>query len=176
MFKHAWPLIALTLASRAVDAAPGVVINACDYLSSEEVSAVLGMPVEAGVRDDAGLTRDEAYSSTCLWRVAADRGKADPNRPLGGASFAILNAQSWPAGTGTGKKFLEDFRDAGRNHEIAMIPVAVDMGDEALWWGSGIAVLKGDITVGLSVHLVTDRRRERALAETLAAKIVAKLP
>lgn len=135
---------------------------------------MIGVAVDAGVRDDAGLTRDNAYSSTCLWRISADRDKADPNRPLGGASFAILNMMSWPDGAGA--KYLQDFRDAGRNHEIAMMPVPVAIGDEALWWGSGVAVLKGNLTIGMSVHYLPERRRERAMAETLAKTIADRLP
>jgi len=156
-------------------ASEGREIDACSYLTAAEVAAAIGVQVEDGVRNDSGITRDSAYSSTCLWRVSTDRDKADPNKPLGGASFAILNMMSWPVGTG-GRKYLEDFREAGRNREIAMMPVAVNIGDEALWWGSGIAVRKGDLTIGMSVHYVPERRRERALAEGLAKTIADRLP
>lgn len=167
--------IAAVCAATTVGAAtPGAPIDACSFIARDDVAAALGVAVDAGVRDDAGITSDGAYSSTCLWRVSADRDKADPNRPVGGASFAILNMMSWPSGAGG--KYLQDFRDAGRRHEIAMMPVPVDIGDEALWWGSGVAVLKGDLTIGMSVHYVPERRRERAMAESLARAIADRLP
>lgn len=167
--------VVLAAVSPALAAGEGVEIDACSFLTAAEVSAVLGVAVDEGARNDSGITRDNAYSSTCLWRVSTDRNKADANKPLGGASFAILNMMSWPAGTGAGRKYLDDFREAGRNHEIAMTPVKVEIGDEALWWGSGIAVLKGDLTIGMSVHYVPERRRERAAAEALAKTIADRI-
>lgn len=176
-------VLAHTGGGTAAEPAPArsLEINACSFLSAAEVTAAMGLEVETGLRKDSGRTGDGAYadngsySSTCLWRVAADRDKANPNLPLGGASFAILNVMSWLPGSGDAKTFLQSFRDAGKEHTIAMIPVALAIGDEALWWGDGVAVRNGDISFGMSVHLVGERTRERGIAENLAGQIVGRL-
>jgi hypothetical protein len=144
-------------------------------LSDADVSAAMGAAVEPGLRRDSGVTADGAYSSTCLWKVSADKDANDPKRPLGGARFAILNAMAWSK-TGKGPaSFLQSFRDAARDHIIDKTPVALKIGDESLWWGDGVAVRKGDMSFGMSVHLVTDRERERGLSEALAAKVLKRL-
>ena len=150
-------------------------INACALLTDAEVSAALGVPVEAGQRRDSGVTADGAFSSTCLWRVSADKDAKDPKRPLGGARFAILNAMAWSK-TGKGPaSFLQSFRDAARDHIIDNTPVPLKIGEESLWWGDGVAVRKGDMSFGMSVHLVDGRERERGMSEALAAKVLKRL-
>jgi hypothetical protein len=150
-------------------------INACTMLTDAEVGAALGTPVEPGLRRDSGVTPDGAYSSTCLWRVSADKDAKDPKRPLGGARFAILNAMAWSKSSKGPASFLQSFRDAARDHTIDKTPVALKIGDESLWWGDGVAVRKGDMSFGMSVHLVTERERERGLSEGLAAKVLKRL-
>ena len=54
-----------------------------------------------------------------------------------------------------------------------MQPVPVQAGDEALWWGDGVAARKGDVSFGVSVHVGTDKKAEQAMEEALAKKIVA---
>ena len=98
---------------------------------------------------------------------------AKPNAPFGGAAFAMLNTITWPAGSGLAKKYVEDFRDAAKQELIDMTPVPVQAGDEALWWGDGVAVRKGDVSFGVSVHVGTDKKAEQAMEEALAKKIVA---
>jgi hypothetical protein len=49
------------------------------------------------------------------------------------------------------------------------------IGDDSLWWGDGVAVRKGDISYGVSVHSVSQRSLERQMEETLASKIVERL-
>jgi hypothetical protein len=121
------------------------------------------------------MTEANAYSSTCLWRVSADRDVNKPGQPLGGKRFAILNVQSWPAGTGAGKSFVRGFKAAAEQHEIAHKPEDLKIGDEAVWWGSGVAVYKGDYSFGISVHLPGDAPKERGMEETLAKQIVGRL-
>ncbi len=157
-------------------------INACDFLKAEEVETVLKLKVEPGRRSDMGENEsgDEAfagsYTSTCLWRVAAKGAQpADPNLPLGGASFVVLNLMQWPTGSGGGKKFLQNFREAAKSGEIGQAPVPLKIAEESLWWGDGVAVSKGDRGFGISVHLVGGRAQERGLEEALAKKIAARL-
>jgi hypothetical protein len=148
--------------------------NACSLIAKEEVAAIVGGKVEAAERNDSGKTDDGAYSSTCLWKVTGLAPlPAKPNAPFGGASFAMLNTISWPAGSGMAKKYLEDFRDAGKQDLIDMTPVPVQAGDEALWWGDGVAFRRGDVSFGVSVHVGTDKKAEQAMEEALARKIVA---
>jgi hypothetical protein len=165
--------IALALAgdSRAAHPANS---SACSLIGKDEVAAVVGGEVEAAQPNDAGATEDGAYSSTCLWKITGLAPlPAKPDAPFGGASFAILNTITWPAGSGMAKKYLEDFRDAARQDLIDMKPVPVQAGDEALWWGDGVAVRKGDVSFGVSVHAGTDKKAEQAMEEALAKKIVA---
>ena len=154
-------------------------INACTLLSAEEVSQVIGIPVDGGARHDAGWvdndTEHGAYSSTCLWRATADRNAADPKLPAGGASFAILNVFSWPVGSQEAGSFLQKFRDAAENNLIPSKPVPLKIGDEALWWGDGVAVKSGHVAFGISVHLVNGRPKERGMEETLGAKLAGRV-
>jgi hypothetical protein len=133
--------------------------------------------VDAGVREDTGwLDAPDyagAYSSTCTWRASSDSDAHDPTRSLGGASFAILTVISWPAGDGPAK-FLQSFRNAADDHVITGTPVPLQIGDEALWWGDGVAARKGSLSFGMSVHLVNERAKERRMEELLAAKIAAR--
>ena len=157
-------------------------INACDFLKTEEVEAALKLKIQPGMRRDMGLNEsgDEAftnsYTSTCLWRIGPKNAQpADPNLPLGGASFVVLNVMQWPAGSGGGKKFLKNFRDAAKSGEIGQEPVPLKIAEESLWWGDGVAVSKGDRGFGISVHLVGGRDQERGLEEALAKKIAARI-
>jgi hypothetical protein len=166
----------------AADSAPAhkaTPINACTLLSASEVSQVIGIPVDGGARNDEGWVDNDsihsAYSSTCLWRATADRSAADPSLPAGGASFAILNVFSWPAGSQEAGSFLQKFRDAAENNLIPSKPVPLKIGDEALWWGDGVAVKSGHVAFGISVHLVNGRPKERQMEETLGAKLVGRV-
>lgn len=153
--------------------------DACSLLAAEEVSKALELSVDRGLRDDGGRLNggayEGAYASTCVWKVSGDRDLRNLELPLGGGSFAILSLISWPSGGGS-VKFLQSFRDAAQNHIISSQPVKLAIGDEALWWGDGVAVRKGDLSFGISVHLVDGRSRERQIEEALATKIVARLP
>jgi hypothetical protein len=157
-------------------------INACTLLTDQQVAAVLGARVNPGELHDSGTVESGnhvaagAYSSTCLWRVASKGPPpSDPNLSLGGASYAILNAMQWPAGSGQAENFLQSFRDAAKEGAIDQSPVALKIADDALWWGDGVAVCKGDRSFGISVHLVGGRNKERRMEEVLARKVVARL-
>jgi hypothetical protein len=158
-------------------------IDACALLTSDEVSEVIGVKVDAGSRRDDGWVDNDAvhgaYSSTCFWRATADRNLADPSLSMGGASYAILNVFSWPPGSNEAGSFLQKFRDAAESNLIPSKPVPLKIADEALWWGDGVAVKSGTVAFGISVHLVGGRPKERQMEETLGAKLagrVAQLP
>lgn len=159
----------------AATAAPPPV-DACALLTASELSTLLGMPVTDGVRHDDGLTSVGAYSSTCIWKVRNARLRAhDPNASLGGADFAILDAFSWPSSSAAAG-FLQSFRSAADNNVIPMHPVALHIGDEALWWGDGVAVRRGTESFGVSVVVnAADRAQRRAWEEALAKKILARI-
>jgi hypothetical protein len=170
------------LGPQTVDSGIPLPINACTLLTDDEVAAVLGARVGPGESHDSGTIESGnyvaagTYSSTCLWRVASEGPPpSDPNLSLGGASYAILNAMQWPVGSGQAKNFLQSFRDAAKEGVIDQLPVVLKIGDDALWWGDGVAVCKGDRSFGISVHLVGGRNQERRMEEALAKKIVARL-
>jgi hypothetical protein len=156
---------------------PPKAIDPCALVTIAEVSKVMGQPVERGRATDDGLTRDGAYSTTCLWAVALPPGVApDPTRSLGGQSFAILNVQNWPGGPNDARKFLDGFRKAFDEQAISSKPVAVQVGaDEALWWGDGVAARKSGVSIGVSVASSGDRAARRPKAESLARLIVRRL-
>jgi hypothetical protein len=153
--------------------------NSCGLLTDEQISEAMNMKVDPGAREDSGRldgrVYEGAYSSTCVWRASQDRGAHDSTRPLGGANFAILTLISWPAGGNGPAMFLQSFRDAAESHIIASAPVTLRIGDEALWWGDGVAARKGNVSFGISIHLLNGRAKERQMEESLAAKIAARL-
>jgi len=150
--------------------------NACMLIAKEDVAKIVGGKVESAERNDDGKTEDGAYSSTCVWKVTGLPAlPAKPNAPFGGAAFAMLNTITWPAGSGKAKKYLEDFRDAAKQDLIDQTPVPVQAGDEALFWGDGVAFRRGDVSFGVSVHVGTDKKQEQVLETALAQKIVANV-
>jgi hypothetical protein len=163
----------------ALPASPSALtINACSLLGRDEIAHVIGLPVEPGVRKDDGLVSDGAYSSACVWEVDVDNpNRNDPQAPLGGKSFVILNAQRWPAGSGLAHTFLDSFRQAEVDHTIPGKTSPRNFGDEALWWGDGLAVRKGDVSFGLSVFLPpSDKRPPKGVFEArLAPQILRRL-
>jgi hypothetical protein len=167
---------------QAAEPATALPIDACKLLTDDEVSATLGAKVNPGETHDSGTLQGNdyvsagTYSSTCLWRVTSEGPPpSDPNLSLGGASYAILNVMQWPAGAAQAKNFLQSFRDAAKEGVIDQSPVTLKIADDALWWGDGVAVCKGDRSFGISVHLVGGRNGERRIEEALARKIVLRL-
>jgi hypothetical protein len=160
-------------------------INACALLSDQEVAAAVGAEVSPGQRHDEGevggvgdYASSGTYSSTCLWRFKADiETPSDPNLPMGGKRFAILNAILWPKGSGEAEKFLKSFHDAAEHEVIPGKPIPLTgIGDDALWWGDGVAARSGDTSFGVSVFLQNgDKPTQRAIEEGLAKKIAPRL-
>lgn len=166
-----------------VAAADGTPINACTLLTDDEVSAAVGAKVTPAERRDDGYVGGQGkyapegtYSSTCFWQFHADAsGKDDPMLPMGGKRFAILNAMVWPTDKDA-SSFLQSFRDAFKEEIIPSDPVAIDIGEEGLWWGDGTAVRKGNRSFGMSVFLQNgDKASQRKMEETLARKIEKRL-
>ncbi len=167
-----------------VQTADGTPINACALLSQEEVAAAVGAAVTKGERRDdgdvggkGGYAPAGTYSSTCIWQFQLDTHfDADPNLPMGGKRFAILNAMVWPK-TEDASGFLQSFRDAFKQDIIPNDPIAIkSMGDEALWWGDGTAVRKGKISIGMSVFLQGgEKEDQRKMEEELARKILPRV-
>lgn len=136
----------------ADDATP--MIDACALLDAAEIQRVVGEPVEKGERRDSGLEANGAYSSACVWMLSADRGReTDSQRPLGGRSFVILNALRWPQGSEGARTYLQAFREASASGVLPLKPSPRPFGDEALWWGDGLAVRRGDVSFGVSIFI-----------------------
>jgi hypothetical protein len=167
-----------TIATENGIAAPMPKLDACALLTAAEVANIVGGKVGDGVPNDSGTINDGAYSATCVWKLpTAGNVEIDPDVPLKNVSFAMLNAISWPAGSAGAKDYLESFRNAAHDKIIPADPVALkQLGDEALWWGDGVAVRKGNISYGISVRIVNGTPANvRAMAEALARKIVGRV-
>jgi hypothetical protein len=159
--------------ARAADAA---LLDACTLLTSAEISSVLKLPVEAGTRADTGYESDGSYSSSCIWTVMTDKQAAlDPTAPMGGKRFVILNAIRWPAGSNRAGAYLEAFREASRKGDIDHTPQPKPFGDEALWWGDGLAVRRGDIGFGISVFVAEKPEVLESFEEALAPLVLRHL-
>jgi hypothetical protein len=160
---------------RAADAdAP--LLDACSLLSSAEISAVLKMPIDVGIRADSGHEGDDSYSSSCIWTIANGKPPLlDPSAPLGGKRFVILNAMRWPAGSTGARSYLEAFREAARKGDIEHTPQPKRFGDEALWWGDGLAVRQGNVGFGISVFLAEKSDLPETFEESLASLVLRHL-
>lgn len=168
-------LLSGAMFSAAQAAEASLEINACELLTPAEISAAIGLPVDNGRRQDEGISRDGQYSSTCFWTI--EPGKVpDVTAPARGRRFVILNAHRWPAGKGMAKKFLEAFHESADQGVIPSKPMARKFGDEALWWGDGLAVRKGDVSFGLSVFMPKrGEPRTSVMEEKLAPHILKRL-
>ena len=156
----------------AAAATQPVAIDACSLLQPSEISAAIGLPVATGTRRDEGLVPQGAYSSACVWPVT------DATAP--GKSFVIVNAMRWPTGSGLADTFLDAFRKAAASGEIPSQPVPRELGDAALWWGDGLAIRRGDVSVGISVFVpslktASDDKRAGHFEERLAVHVLRRL-
>ncbi len=161
----------------AVNAEPratGVLqLDACTLLEPAEISEVVGLPVHPGIRQDVGYESDGSYSSACLWAIKARKETSQPGTSTSlDRSFAILHVMNWPSGSGQSAKYLQAFRDAALQGEIPSDPVPRDVGDEALWWGDGLAVRQGDTGFGISVLLAGSETGEPGAFEEILAPFV----
>ncbi len=169
-------LPAVSCAQAPQAAAPGA-INPCTLLTDAEVSDVMGLKVQAGRPFDNGVTGDGAFSTTCVWAVALDPNSIpDTTKPLGGASFAILNILNWPGGPTDAQKYLDSFQGAFDQKVINSQPVPVEVGaDQSLWWGDGVAGRKDGVSFGISVAQIADRDQRQPKAEQLARRVAQRL-
>jgi hypothetical protein len=155
-------------------------VDACALLRRTEISPLIGLDVRDGQRQDGGLQADGSYSSTCVWTIrVGEDAPVDPSAPLGGRSFVILNVLLWPEGSGLARTFIEAFYRAAERGEIPSTPAVRDLGDEALWWGDGLAVRQGDVSFGVSVFMARSTAvtapRPGAFEERLAPLILERL-
>ena len=88
----------------------------------------------------------------------------------------ILHVIRWPAGSGLVHMFLDSFYQASLQDEIPGKPQPRAIGDDALWWGDGLAVTRGDVGFGVSVF-VSDSTHARPgiREEQLAHNILKRL-
>lgn len=179
----AWALGSLMLSiqtsGESIIPADGTVerIDACALLRPSEISGVIDLPVGEGVRRDAGIESNGSYSSTCVWTIEPGKDvPADPAAPLEGRRFVILNAMRWPAGSDRASTFLQAFREAAASGEIPGTPSPREFGDEALWWGDGLAVRKREVGFGISVFLPeAEQKHPGTFEEQLVPHILRRL-
>lgn len=150
-------------------------INACELLTSAEISAAIGLPVDNGRRQDEGMSRDGQYSSSCIWMIEPGK-QPEQNAPARGRRFVILNAMQWPAGRDMARQFLQAFHESADKGILPSKPSPRKFGDEALWWGDGLAVRKGDVSFGISVFMPQRNvPRTSAMEEKLAPHVLRRL-
>jgi hypothetical protein len=153
-------------------------IDACALLHGPEIAPIIGASVSKPLRQDAGLQPDGSYSSTCYWEIGATNPTV-PNDPaaLGAKKrFVILHAMQWPRGSGLAHTFLDSFREAAANGDIPGKTTPRKVGDEALWWGDGLAVRRYDVSFGLSVVSPGSKSNHTgALEEQLAPYILRRI-
>jgi hypothetical protein len=175
MLAVALLLAPLYLTAQAANQAPTPEINACALLTAAEISSAIGMAVDGGRRQDDGMQEDGQYSSSCIWMIEPNQPR-DPAAKLGGRRFVILNVMQWPEGRNLAGKFLQAFRDSSDKGVIPSKPTPRKFGDEALWWGDGLAVRKGDVSFGLSVFIPNPNvARTSALEEKLAPQVLRRI-
>jgi hypothetical protein len=148
-------------------------IDACRLLSVDEIAVDVGWRVLAPERKDFGVTDDGAYSSVCIWKAAGTDGMAMPDDAP--AQFVILNAVRWPAGKNMARNFLDAFYAAAEKGDIPRKPVARALGDDALWWGDGLAVRQSDVSFGISVFPPSREHEPGKIEEALARRILTKI-
>jgi hypothetical protein len=158
-------------------AAGTVTIDACALLRGSEISQIIGAPVGEPSRQDSGPQPDGSYSSSCVWDIHAENPPApNDSAPLGGKSFVILHAMQWPHGSGLAHTFLDSFREAAANGDIPGKTVPRKLGDDALWWGDGLAVRRYDVSFGISVVFPGGKGNHTgALEEQLAPLILRRI-
>ncbi len=160
----AMPCMAATPATRD--------INACELLTSAEITAVIGAKVDDGRREDLGSQPDGSYASACIWMIRSD---TTPR----GRRFVILSAMQWPAGSDRAGTYLQSFRDSAEQGILPARPSPRQFGDEALWWGDGLAVRQGDFSFGISVFMpdaaANQPQRTSVLEEKLAPLVLSRI-
>lgn len=166
------PLVAVAASSGGAASAEATV-NACELLQPSEISRLLGGFAAEGVRRDAGMESNGAYSSSCVWVLHASKpAQPDAKLALRGRDYVMLNAMQWPAGTGKAGSFLQSFHEARASGVLTGDLVPKRFGDEALWWGDGLAVRRRDMSFGLSVRRIAATVAAPGAAEEQLAPLV----
>jgi len=170
--RRASALLALMLTVPPLFAAGPAVpsINACALLDAQQIEQVIGQAVDAGTRHDAGIESNGAWSSSCIWKIVPASGEPAAAK----RGFVILNAMQWPLGSGRAHEFLDSFHEAAAQGVLARPPSPRRFGDDALWWGDGLAVRKGDVSFGLSVHVPRSPSTQPGAAEERLAPLILK--
>jgi hypothetical protein len=139
-------------------------IDACGLLSSEDIATDLEKPVGPPQRKDFGPVKGGAYSSVCMWSIDGEARR-----------FVILNVIRWPTGKAMAKQYLDAFYTAAAKGDIPHQPVPRSLGDQALWWGDGLAVREGDVSFGISVFAPRGERKGGEIEEVLAHRVLEAL-
>lgn len=146
-------IFAAALAQSASAAPPA---DACSLLTQAQVSAVLGVSV------DAGSHNPPKYLRMCTW--------AQSNAPVGGKYVTIM------------LKTANDFENAKKlmaAPSSAVIPVN-GIGDDAYYAAVGTTMVvlyakKGDVAFNLTVSKTFPLDQQRTIQKTLALEIISKL-
>ena len=155
------------LAPPAAIAAVAPTVPACPLLAVEEVSATLGIAVEAAEQPPSGGQEGQGRMTTCLWT------------PSGGRLGATLSlvVWAWPPGDVHAMGTLAAIRGAAADFPDRPPPETVAIGDDAVWDGDRIHVRAGQVTYTLATSLnaldaTPDAKAKlEALAELVARRL-----
>lgn len=155
-----WPLPP----ALAAEAAPE--IPACQLLTSDEVAAAFGKPVAVTERPPIGGGAGQGRMTTCFF-TPADGGL--------GTTLSLV-VWSWPPGHPAAAGYIEAIRLAAGPGSPP--PVAVAVGDEALWDGDRLHARKGSVgfTLAASLNALDPTPEAETKLLALGAKVAARLP
>jgi hypothetical protein len=141
-------------------------IPACPLLTVDEVAAAFGKPVATTERPPMGGGAGQGRMTTCFF-TPADGGL--------GTTLSLV-VWSWPPGHPAAAGYVEAVRLAALPGRPP--PVAVAVGDEALWDGDRLHAQKGSVGFTLAASLnaldATPDAEEKLVA--LGEKVAARLP
>lgn len=157
-------LAALALPAQAADVAAE--IPACPLLAPGEVAAAFGKPVAVAEQPPMGGAPGEGRMTTCFF-TPADGGL--------GTTLSLV-VWSWPPGHPAAAGYLEAIRLAGLPGRP--VPVAVAVGEEALWDGDRLHARKGSVgfTLAASLNALDATPEAETKLVALGEKVAARLP
>lgn len=152
--------------------------DVCRLLSAADIRAELGIDVATGQLHDIGFDEKlAAHSWSCIWFFREQTsGSSDSYQMNDGKRFVILNLMRWSKRDNRAYEYLQGFRRAAETGELPRAPMTRSMGEEALWWGDGLAVRQGLVGFGVSVFPAPNFvAYPGEIEEKLASRILEKL-
>lgn len=149
-------------------------VNACALLTVEDFNAVFDRTFNADKPGPSGGGgANQGAMTSCAWVSPGAEVAGKPMASLKNTYFTSLFVWSWPAGSGSDSYMNAFVEGAKANNQP--VPVAVTLGDAALWGGKMMHVKKGDVTMTLSLKGPGDEASKQAAAESLMKTALGRL-